>query len=124
MLVKLKAQLDSLKKNIQILYLCCKSPKTPWYAKVIAILTVAYAISPIDLIPDFIPIIGYLDDLLILPLGIILSIKLIPKEVFNECKASLVEPFKITKTLKLISILMILLFWLLIIYFCLKLLTK
>jgi len=82
----LKEQARKLKSNINLLIKAFKHPKTPWYAKIIIFLTVAYAFSPIDLIPDFIPILGYLDDLLIVPAGISLSIKLIPKEVIDECK--------------------------------------
>ena len=82
----LKEQARKLKSNINLLISAFKHKKTPWYAKVIIFLTVAYAFSPIDLIPDFIPILGYFDDLLIVPAGISLSIKLIPKEVIEECK--------------------------------------
>ena len=64
--------------------LALKDRRTPWYAKVFAALTVVYAFSPIDLIPDFIPILGYLDDLVILPLLVALTVKLIPKELFYE----------------------------------------
>jgi uncharacterized membrane protein YkvA (DUF1232 family) len=65
--------------------LAYKDPRTPWYAKLLGALVVAYAFSPIDLIPDFVPILGYLDDLILLPLGIALVIKLIPEEVMEEC---------------------------------------
>jgi uncharacterized membrane protein YkvA (DUF1232 family) len=59
----------------------------PWTAKIVLIVVVAYALSPIDLIPDFVPVLGYLDDMVLLPLGIALAIKLIPNEVWEECKA-------------------------------------
>ena len=62
-------------------------PRTPWYAKVCAACVVAYAFSPIDLIPDFIPVLGYLDDVIIVPLGIMLAMRLIPVEVMAECRA-------------------------------------
>jgi uncharacterized membrane protein YkvA (DUF1232 family) len=68
------------------LYLAYKDPRTPWYARFWAAIVVAYAFSPLDLIPDFIPIIGYLDDLLLIPLGIALAIKLIPKEVLEKSR--------------------------------------
>ena len=74
-----------LKQQVLALYLAYKDPRTPWYAKLFGALVVAYAFSPIDLIPDFIPILGYLDDLILLPLGIALAIKMIPKEVMDEC---------------------------------------
>jgi len=83
---ELKSWAKKLKSNLNLLISAFKHKKTPWYAKVIIFLTVAYAFSPIDLIPDFIPVLGYLDDLLIVPAGISLSIKLIPKEVLDECK--------------------------------------
>lgn len=81
---KLKAWASKLKEDIYTLYLASKDPRMPFMAKIIVVLTVAYAFSPIDLIPDFIPILGYLDDLLILPGGIWLSIKLIPKPIVQE----------------------------------------
>ena len=68
------------------MYLACRDPRTPWYAKVFAGGVVAYAISPIDLIPDFIPVLGYLDDLIIVPLGIALAVKMIPEAVLVDCR--------------------------------------
>ena len=73
-----KKSLRALKSELAALYLAYRDPRTPWYARVAAILVIAYALSPIDLIPDFIPVLGYLDDLVILPLGIFIAIKLIP----------------------------------------------
>jgi uncharacterized membrane protein YkvA (DUF1232 family) len=80
----------NLKRNIAALYFAVLSSETPWYAKVFAVLVVAYALSPIDLIPDFIPVLGYLDDLILLPLGIWVALQLIPPHVMIEarCKAS------------------------------------
>lgn len=83
---KLKDKTLELKKNIGLLYLAFRHPKTPWYAKAVIAVVVSYALSPIDLIPDFIPVLGYLDDLLLIPGGILLAIKLIPKEVIEECR--------------------------------------
>lgn len=68
------------------MYLACRDPRTPWYAKVVAGGVVAYALSPIDLIPDFIPLLGYLDDLIIVPLGIALAVKMIPNAVLVDCR--------------------------------------
>jgi len=76
-----------LKSDTYALYLAARHPDTPWYAKVLAGATAAYAFSPIDLIPDFIPVLGYLDDLVIVPLGIFVSIRLIPADVMSECRA-------------------------------------
>ncbi|HAZ49192.1 MAG TPA: hypothetical protein DDW76_36640 [Cyanobacteria bacterium UBA11369] len=82
----LKQQARKLKKETYAIYLACKDPRTPWYARLLAGCVVAYAFSPIDLIPDFIPIIGYLDDLIIVPLLIWLVLKMIPVAVLNECR--------------------------------------
>jgi uncharacterized membrane protein YkvA (DUF1232 family) len=84
---KLKATAAALMRDIFALYLATRDPRTPWYAKVFVICVVAYALSPIDLIPDPIPVLGYLDDLLLLPLGIYVALRLIPQEVLAECRA-------------------------------------
>lgn len=84
MLRKWKETVRKLKEDIYTLYLASRDPRVPFAAKVVLVITVAYAFSPIDLIPDFIPVLGYLDDLLILPLGIWLSIRLIPPEVLHH----------------------------------------
>ena len=68
------------------MYLACRDPRVPWYARLFAGLVVAYALSPIDLIPDAIPVIGYLDDLVLVPLGIALVTKMIPPDVVAECR--------------------------------------
>lgn len=83
----LKRKADALKREIFALYLAARDPRTPWYAKAIAALIIAYALSPIDLIPDFIPILGYVDDLLLLPLGIVVLLKLMPQDVLADCRA-------------------------------------
>ena len=82
--VKEKAR--ELRLQSYALFLACRDPRTPWYAKAIAAAVAAYAFSPIDLIPDFIPVLGYLDDLVIVPLGIALAIRLIPREVLEDCR--------------------------------------
>jgi uncharacterized membrane protein YkvA (DUF1232 family) len=83
---RLRKKTEELKKETYALYLAYRDPRVPWYAKAVAAATVAYAVSPIDLIPDFIPVLGYLDDLLIVPAGIALSIRLIPAEIMTECR--------------------------------------
>lgn len=75
-----------LKRDILALYLASRDPRTPWYAKAFAGVIVAYAVSPLDLIPDFVPVLGYLDDLVIIPAGLMLSLKLIPPPVLTECR--------------------------------------
>lgn len=87
MLARWRAWARRLERSAHALYLAARDPRTPWYAKVVAAAVAAYAISPIDLIPDPIPILGYLDDLVLLPLGIWLAIRLIPPHVLAECRA-------------------------------------
>ena len=76
-----------LKAETYALYLACRDPRVPWYAKLLAACIVGYAFSPIDLIPDFVPILGYLDDLVLIPLGVALVVRLIPGPVMAECRA-------------------------------------
>jgi uncharacterized membrane protein YkvA (DUF1232 family) len=85
-LERAKAKAREIKRNVFVLYLACKDPRVPWYAKAFAVLVVAYAFSPIDLIPDFIPVLGYLDDLVIVPLGIALALKMIPQPIIDDCR--------------------------------------
>ena len=80
----LKEKAKQLKIDVPAVFLALKDKKTPWYAKVFAAMTVVYALSPIDFIPDFIPVLGYLDDLIILPALVALTVKFIPKDVFAE----------------------------------------
>jgi uncharacterized membrane protein YkvA (DUF1232 family) len=86
LLERLKNKAREIKRNIFILYLASKDPRVPWYAKLLIILVVAYAFSPIDLIPDFIPVLGYLDDFIIVPLGITIALKMIPASVIEDCR--------------------------------------
>ena len=81
-----KEWVRSLKREVLILYLAYRDPRTPWYAKLVVGMVVAYALSPIDLIPDPIPVLGYLDDLVLLPLGILLARQLIPVDVMDDCR--------------------------------------
>jgi uncharacterized membrane protein YkvA (DUF1232 family) len=84
---RLRGWARQLKKSTYVLYLAYRDPRTPWYARAFAAAVVAYAISPIDLIPDFIPVIGYLDDLLIVPIGFVIAMRLIPPEVMADSRA-------------------------------------
>ncbi len=81
-----KQRARQLKAETYALYLAYRDPRTPWYARIWAAVVVGYAFSPIDLIPDFIPVLGYLDDLVLVPLGIWLALKLIPAEVMAESR--------------------------------------
>ncbi|MBY0562538.1 MAG: DUF1232 domain-containing protein [Hyphomonadaceae bacterium] len=84
MLDALKHWARALRRDTLALYLAARDPRTPWYAKAWAAFVVAYAFSPIDLIPDFIPVLGYLDDLILLPAGLWLALKLIPAPLMEE----------------------------------------
>ena len=84
---RLKIWAAALKREVMTLWFACRDPRTPWYARVLAMLIVAYALSPIDLIPDFIPVLGYLDELILLPVGIYLVLKLVPAEALADARA-------------------------------------
>lgn len=86
-----KRRARELRVETYALYLAYRDPRVPWYAKAFAALVVGYAFSPIDLIPDFIPVLGYLDDLILVPLGITLALKMIPRPVLEECRGSAQE---------------------------------
>jgi uncharacterized membrane protein YkvA (DUF1232 family) len=111
---KLKTWAKNLKIELGALYIACKRPEVPLRAKVVAGLVVGYAFSPIDLIPDFIPIIGYLDDLILLPLGIKLAIKLIPTDIMVDCRKEAEDIFKEGKPRNWIAGGIIILFWMII----------
>ncbi len=84
----LKAWAKELGRDVAALHLAARDPRVPWFAKAVAVAVAAYAVSPIDLIPDFIPVLGYLDELVILPLGIRLAVRLVPPEVMAEHRAA------------------------------------
>jgi uncharacterized membrane protein YkvA (DUF1232 family) len=88
---KAKQWARSVMRDVVALYIAGRDPRTPWHAKAVAVAIAAYAISPIDLIPDFIPILGYLDDLIIVPLGIMLAVRLIPADLMAEFRHAAVE---------------------------------
>ena len=98
----------ALKRESLALYYAARDPRTPWYAKVVAGAVVAYALSPIDLIPDFIPVLGYLDDLLLLPLGIWLALGLVPAPVLADARrraeATLERPRSRTAAVVIVAI--------------------
>ncbi|KAA3439341.1 YkvA family protein [Rufibacter hautae] len=107
---KLKRWAKRLKADVWAVALAIQDPRTPWLAKAMGALTVAYALSPIDLIPDFIPVLGYLDDLLLLPLGIWLTVKLLPTDLMEEYRQKIatngVPRFKHSKWAALVIILL------------------
>lgn len=124
MLINWKQKAKSLKRGLYALYLAYKDPRVPWYAKTIAIIVVGYAFSPIDLIPDPIPVLGYLDDLILIPLGITLVIKLVPQEILIECREKAVSRLNGRKPKNWVAASIIILIWViffvLIGYYCLK----
>lgn len=81
-----RARAQALKREVYALYLCARHPRTPWYAKLFVGLIVAYALSPIDLIPDFVPVLGYLDEVILLPLALLLALRMVPADVLEECR--------------------------------------
>src|ERR1700692_919254 len=87
MLPRIKAWARALKRDSHAVYLASRDPRVPWYAKALALAVAGYALSPIDLIPDFIPVIGYLDDVIVVPVGIWLVLLLIPREVMAQYRA-------------------------------------
>ncbi len=96
MIERIKQWARTIKRDVVALYIAGRDHRTPWHAKAIAIAVAAYAISPIDLIPDFIPILGYLDDLIIVPLGIMLAVKLIPAQLMAEFREAAVRRGRLT----------------------------
>lgn len=115
MIEKIKKWARSLKANIALLYLAYRHKLTPWYAKLLALITVGYALSPIDFIPDFIPVLGFLDDAIILPVLIWLSLKLIPQNVIELCREEAERAFADGKPRNYIAGGIIVLIWLLLI---------
>jgi uncharacterized membrane protein YkvA (DUF1232 family) len=87
LIASLQSRARALKHETRALYLAFRHPRTPWYARAWVALVVAYAMSPIDLIPDFIPVLGYLDDLILVPMGVWLALRLVPPGVMAECRA-------------------------------------
>src|SRR5215216_6294621 len=83
---KWKERARTIKREVYTLYFAYRDPRTPWYGKAFAALVVAYAFSPIDLIPDPIPILGYLDDLVLIPLGVMIAVRMIPPEVMLDAR--------------------------------------
>jgi len=106
-----KARAQQLKTELFALYLAYKDPRTPWYARIFAAVVVGYAFSPIDLIPDPIPVLGYLDDLLLLPLGVYLALKMIPTQVMAESREKATEMVAQGKPVNKVAAAVIVLIW-------------
>ena len=122
-MASLKEKTRQFKTDTYALYLAYKDPRVPWYAKVFVAIVVAYALSPIDLIPDFIPVLGYLDDLIIIPAGFYLSLKMIPREVLEECREK-AQSTPVNDKTKWFVVLIIVLIWLLTAYLVFRLVSK
>ncbi len=112
MLEKLKQHARNLKTETFALYLAVRDPRTPWYAKLLVAGIVGYAFSPIDLIPDFVPVLGYLDDLILIPLGITLAIKMIPQPVLAECRSRAQDTIQNGKPVSRVAGAVIVVIWL------------
>jgi uncharacterized membrane protein YkvA (DUF1232 family) len=112
MIEKLKSRARVLKQEAYAIYLAAHDPRTPWYAKALIFFVVAHTFSPIDLIPDFIPVLGYLDDLIITPGGIWLAVRLIPPEVLEEARAT-ASTQGVDRRVRIVGVLVILLIWIL-----------
>lgn len=107
MMERLKAWARAIKRDVVALWLAARDARVPWHAKAVAAAVAAYALSPIDLIPDFIPVIGYLDDLLIVPLGIMLAVALIPEPIMADLRVQAIEHSKPQSKAGLAAIIMI-----------------
>ncbi|MDO4198320.1 MAG: DUF1232 domain-containing protein [Erysipelotrichaceae bacterium] len=117
---KFKEKVKEIKKNVPAVFLSLKHPDTPLIAKVSAAITIGYALSPIDLIPDFIPVLGYLDDLIILPLLITITLKLIPKDIYEECRIQSENIWADGKPKKWYYAIPIILIWIIFIIYIIK----
>lgn len=118
LLAQLKQRARRLKSETFALYLAARDPRTPWYAKLLVAGNVAYALSPIDVIPDFVPVLGYLDDLVLLPIGIMLAIKLIPGPVLVECRIRAQETMQNGKPVSRVAGGVIIVIWLVLASLC------
>jgi len=118
-----KEKAKRLGTEVHALSLALRDPRVPWYARALTLIVVAYALSPVDLIPDFIPVLGYADDLLLIPAGIYLTLKLIPREVMEECRQRAgSEP--IPSKSKWVAAVVIIFIWLVVVYLVIRLIWK
>ena len=118
--MSLKERAKKLKSDIPAVFLSLKAKETPWYAKAVAAITVAFALSPVDLVPDFIPVLGYLDDVILLPLLVALTVKLIPKDTFQSYRAEAEGMWKDGKPKKWYYAIPIVVFWIFVVFLIIK----
>lgn len=121
---KLKQKSKHLKIEIYALYLAYRDPRVPWYAKAFIALVVGYAFSPIDLIPDFIPVLGYLDDLVLIPLGVAVALKMIPEKVMDDCRIRSKEVMGKKKPINRVAAVVIICIWLMLIVMTIALVVR
>jgi uncharacterized membrane protein YkvA (DUF1232 family) len=119
-IARLRQRAHQLEGETYALYLAARDPRTPWHAKLLVAGIVAYALSPIDLIPDFIPVVGYLDDLILVPLGITLAVKLIPPHVLADCRARAREALREGQLASRRAAAVIVAIWVVLVALCLK----
>lgn len=112
LIANLKQTAGRLRKEAFTLYLVARDPRTPWYAKVLVAGIVAYAFSPVDLIPDFVPVFGYLDDLILIPMGVALAVKLVSDSVLNECRARAHDALQTEKPVSWVAGAVVVVVWL------------
>jgi uncharacterized membrane protein YkvA (DUF1232 family) len=112
LLNRFKNWVKKIKTEVIALYVATKDPRTPWFAKLFAVMVVAYFFSPIDLIPDFIPVLGYLDDLILVPLGIAIALKMIPDNVLEDSRIKAQAKISEGKPVSRIAAMIIILIWL------------
>ncbi len=115
MIAALKNRAYTFKREAYALYIAARDPRVPWYAKVFMALVLAHTFSPIDLIPDFIPVLGYLDDLIVTPLGIALALKMIPAQVIADARGQAEELMRQGKPISRAGAIMVVATWLTII---------
>jgi uncharacterized membrane protein YkvA (DUF1232 family) len=107
-----RSRAGALKRDTYALYLAARDRRTPWYARVLAALILAYALSPIDLIPDFVPILGYLDDLVLIPMGLALLVRLVPDQVLVDARARASQALATDRPRNYLATAIIVLIWL------------
>ena len=121
---KWKQKSRHLKIEIYALYLAYRDPRVPWYAKAFVALVVGYAFSPIDLIPDFIPVLGYLDDLVLIPLGVAVALKMIPEKIMEDCRIRSKEVMSKKKPINWKAAVVIICIWLMLIVMTIALVVR
>lgn len=124
LLESIKVKAASLKKEVFALFIAFKDERTPWHARAFSALVLAYAFSPIDLIPDFVPVLGYLDDLVIIPAGIAVALKMIPPNVMAESRMQAETQLQEGKSLGWAGAVVIVLIWAAVLYLVYRLVTN